>query len=56
VREEVWSTWEFGWHIAATANQHDAVAAVELAITEAETLMGLQQLPVRDAAVRAGCR
>ncbi|HZK50033.1 MAG TPA: integrase core domain-containing protein [Actinomycetota bacterium] len=37
---DYWSKYEFGWHIGVTANQHDAVAAVELAITEAETLAG----------------
>jgi putative transposase len=37
---DYWSKYEFGWHIATTANQHDAIAAVELAIAEAETLAG----------------
>ena len=42
---EDWSTYAFGWHLAATANQHDAVAAVELAITETQTLAGAPLLP-----------
>jgi len=37
---DYWSKYEFGWHISPTANQRDAVAAVELAIAEAETLAG----------------
>ena len=37
---DYWSKYEFGWHIAPTANQNDAVAALELAITEAQTLAG----------------
>jgi putative transposase len=35
---DYWSKYEFGWHWSPTANQHDAIAAVELAIAEAETL------------------
>ncbi len=31
---DYWSKYELGWHIAPTANQHDAIAAVELALTE----------------------
>ncbi len=28
-----WSKYELGWHVSPTANQHDAIAAVELALT-----------------------
>jgi hypothetical protein len=37
---DYWSKYELGWHIAATANQHDAIAAVGLALTETERLAG----------------
>ncbi len=37
---DYWSKYELGWHIAPTANQHDAIAAVELALTEAARLAG----------------
>lgn len=37
---DYWSKYELGWHISPTANQHDAIAAVELAILEAENLLG----------------
>ncbi len=30
-----YSKYELGWHLSPTANQHDAVAAVELALAEA---------------------
>ncbi|MEE1826633.1 hypothetical protein PUR61_31250, partial [Streptomyces sp. BE20] len=33
---------ELGWHVAPTANQHDAIAAIELALAEAERLAGAQ--------------
>lgn len=33
-------TYEFGWHIATTQNVGDAIAAVQLALAEAETLLG----------------
>jgi len=36
---DYWSKYEFGWHWSPTANQFDAVAAVELAIAEAERLL-----------------
>jgi putative transposase len=35
---DYWSKYEFGWHLALTANQHDAIAAVELALAEADRL------------------
>jgi transposase InsO family protein len=35
---DYWSKYEFGWHLSPTANQHDAIAAIELAIAEAERL------------------
>jgi len=35
---DYWSKYELGWHLALTANQHDAVAAVEAAIGEADRL------------------
>jgi putative transposase len=37
---DYWSKYEFGWHISATANRHDAIAAVEIAIVEAARLAG----------------
>ena len=35
---DYWSKYELGWHLSLTANQHDALAAVDLAIIEAERL------------------
>ncbi len=48
---DYWSKYELGWHISPTANMHDAIAAVELAILEAERLAGarLVDLAPRDA-------
>jgi putative transposase len=48
---DYWSKYELGWHVAPTANQHDAIAAVELALAEAERLAGrpLIDLAERDA-------
>ncbi|MFF3257543.1 transposase [Actinacidiphila glaucinigra] len=48
---DYWSKYELGWHISPTANQHDAIAAVELALAEAERLAGrpLADLAPRDA-------
>lgn len=42
-----------GWHVSPTANQHDAIAAVELALAEAQRLAGrpLAVLPLRRDAV-----
>ena len=37
---DYFSTYEFGYHIATTSMARDAIAAVELAITEAEQLAG----------------
>ena len=37
---DYWSTYEFGWHWSPTANQFDAITAVEVAVTEAERLLG----------------
>jgi putative transposase len=37
---DYWSKYEFGWHWSPTANQHDAVAAVELALAETQRLLG----------------
>lgn len=37
---DYYSKYEFGWHWSPTANQHDAITAVELALTEAERLLG----------------
>jgi putative transposase len=31
---------EFGWHISPTQNRHDAIAAVQLALEETESLLG----------------
>jgi putative transposase len=35
-----WSKYELGWHVSPTANQHDAITAVELALAEAQRLTG----------------
>ena len=35
-RDPPWSKYELGWHVFPTADQHDAIAAVELALAEAE--------------------
>ena len=47
---DYWSKYELGWHIAPTANQYDAIAAVELTLTEAARLAGrpLVDLAERD--------
>src|SRR5690606_22297586 len=37
---DYWAKYEFGWHIATTQSAGDAIAAVQLAIAEAETLLG----------------
>ena len=37
---DYWSKYEFGWHWSPTANQHDAIAGVELALAEAQRLLG----------------
>ena len=31
---DYWTKYELGWHVSPTANQHDAIAAVELALSE----------------------
>lgn len=36
---DYWAKYEFDAHVSPTANMHDAVAAVKLALTEAETLL-----------------
>jgi putative transposase len=48
---DYWSKYELGWHVSPTANQHDAIAAIELALTEAARLAGrgLHELAARDA-------
>jgi putative transposase len=45
-----WSKYELGWHVSPTANQHDAIAAIELALAEAARLAGqpLVDLAPRD--------
>jgi putative transposase len=37
---DYWSKYEHRWHLSLTANQHDAIAAVQAAIDEAQTLAG----------------
>jgi transposase InsO family protein len=37
---DYWSKYELGWHVSPTANQHDAIAAVQAALVEAERLAG----------------
>lgn len=36
---DYWSKYEFGWHWSATANQYDAIEAVELALAQAQRLL-----------------
>lgn len=36
---DYYSKYEFGWHWSPTVNQHDAIAGVELALAEAETML-----------------
>ena len=37
---DYWSKVELGWHVSPTQNQHDAVAAVKIALAETERLLG----------------
>ena len=37
---DYWSKLEFGWHVSPTQNQHDAITAVTLALTETQRLLG----------------
>jgi transposase InsO family protein len=37
---DYWSKYELGWHVSPTANQHDAITVIELALAEAERLAG----------------
>lgn len=37
---DYWSKVELGWHVSPTQNQHDAVAAVTLALAETQRLLG----------------
>lgn len=37
---DYWSKYEFGWHLSLTANRHDAITAIELALAEADRLAG----------------
>ena len=46
---DYWSKYELGWHVSPTANQHDAITAIELALTEAARLAGR---PLADSAPR----
>lgn len=41
---DYYSKYEFGWRWSPTANQHDAIAALEVAIVEAERLAGTRLL------------
>ena len=36
---DYWSKYEFGWHWSPSANQHDAITAVEMALAEAQRLL-----------------
>jgi len=48
---DYWSKYELGWHVSPTANQHDAITAIELALDEAARLAGrpLVELAERNA-------
>ncbi|WP_306358831.1 MULTISPECIES: integrase core domain-containing protein [unclassified Nocardia] len=37
---DYWSKYEHPWHVSPTANQHDAIAAIELALADYEQLHG----------------
>jgi len=37
---DYWSKLEFGWQVSPTQNQHDAITAVTLALTETKRLLG----------------
>lgn len=43
---DYWSKYEHRWHVSPTGNQHDAIAAVELALADYELLFGR---PLADA-------
>lgn len=46
---DYFSTYEFGWHWSPTANQHDTIAGVELALTEAEAMLdGIKLIDLTD--------
>ena len=47
---DYWSKYELGWHVSPTANMHDAIAAIEAALSEAAHLAGaaLVDLAPRD--------
>jgi putative transposase len=45
---DYWSKYELGWHVAPTANSHDAIVAVELALIEAEHLAGRPLIDLAD--------
>ncbi|MCO1657028.1 IS3 family transposase [Pseudonocardia humida] len=48
---DYWSKYELGWHVSPTANQHDAIAAIQVALVEAQRPAGapLVDLAQRDA-------
>ncbi|MFF0547311.1 transposase [Nocardia thailandica] len=37
---DYWSKYEHRWHVSPTANQHDAIAAIELALADYEQMFG----------------
>ncbi len=37
---DYWSKYEHPWHVSPTANQHDAIEAIELALTDYEHMFG----------------
>ena len=41
---DYWAKTELGWHVQVTQNHRDAICAIELAITEAEALLGCSLL------------
>jgi len=54
---DYWSKYELGWHMSLTANQHDAIAAVDAAIREAELLAGRPLIEaLTDPQTRASAR
>ncbi|WP_448617264.1 hypothetical protein [Geodermatophilus sp. URMC 65] len=48
------SKYELGWHVAPTANQHDAIAAVEFALFEPARLAGLPLLDLAECDEQGG--
>ncbi|MFC6148867.1 MULTISPECIES: hypothetical protein [Mumia] len=51
---DYWSKYEYPFHVSSTANKHDAIDAIELALAEFETLFGHPDMPATVIAERVG--